>query len=111
MRVVFQTISRSAKYRILRSSGPPPRNPQSSKLDHFVSSVLCTVDHTAKQFYQMHFGSQGHYPLSPGSHRVILLSWQLFDNMVPFANNCQNIYEKQVIFKCPPETTNLKVLK
>ena len=27
------------------------------------------------------------------------LPWQLFDNMVFFANNCQNVYEKQVIFK------------
>ena len=26
--------------------------------------------------------------------------WQLFDNMVLFANNCQNEYEKQVFFKC-----------
>ena len=24
----------------------------------------------------------------------------MFDNMVLFANNCQNDYEKQVIFKC-----------
>ena len=24
----------------------------------------------------------------------------MFDNMVFFANNCQNDYEKQVIFKC-----------
>ena len=28
------------------------------------------------------------------------LPWQLFDNMVLFANNCQNDYEKQVFFKC-----------
>ena len=30
----------------------------------------------------------------------VWLPWQLFDNMVLFANNCQNDYEKQVIFKC-----------
>ena len=30
----------------------------------------------------------------------VWLLWQLFDNMVLFANNCQNDYEKQVIFKC-----------
>ena len=30
----------------------------------------------------------------------VWLTWQLFDNMVLFANNCQNDYEKQVIFKC-----------
>ena len=28
------------------------------------------------------------------------LPWQLFDNMVLFANNCQNKHEKQVFFKC-----------
>ena len=30
----------------------------------------------------------------------VWLPWQLFDNMVPFANNCQNENEKQVFFKC-----------
>ena len=30
----------------------------------------------------------------------VWLLWQLFDNMVLFANNCQNDYEKQVIFEC-----------
>ena len=30
----------------------------------------------------------------------VWLPWQLFDNMVFFPNNCQNVYEKQVIFKC-----------
>ena len=30
----------------------------------------------------------------------VWLPWQLFDNMVLFAKNCQNVYEKQVIFKC-----------
>ena len=30
----------------------------------------------------------------------VWLPWQLFDNMVLFANNCQNEYEKQVFFKC-----------
>ena len=29
----------------------------------------------------------------------VWLPWQPFDNMVLFANNCQNDYEKQVIFK------------
>ena len=28
------------------------------------------------------------------------LPWQLFDNIVLFATNCQNEYEKQVFFKC-----------
>ena len=28
------------------------------------------------------------------------LPWQLLDNMVLFANNCQNEYEKQVFFNC-----------
>ena len=30
----------------------------------------------------------------------VWLPWQLFDKMVLFTNNCQNDYEKQVIFKC-----------
>ena len=30
----------------------------------------------------------------------VWLSWQLFDNMVLFTNNCQKEHEKQVIFKC-----------
>ena len=30
----------------------------------------------------------------------VWLPWQLFDNMVLFANNCQNEYERQVFFKC-----------
>ena len=30
----------------------------------------------------------------------VWLRWQLFDNMVLFANNCQNDYDKQVLFKC-----------
>ena len=30
----------------------------------------------------------------------VWLSWQLFDNMVLFTNNCQNVYENEVIFKC-----------
>ena len=30
----------------------------------------------------------------------VWLPWQLFDDMVLFANNCHNDYEKQVIFKC-----------
>ena len=30
----------------------------------------------------------------------VWLPWKLFDNLVLFANNCQNDYEKQVIFEC-----------
>ena len=30
----------------------------------------------------------------------VWLPWQLFDNMVLFANNCQNDFKKQVFFKC-----------
>ena len=30
----------------------------------------------------------------------VWLPWQLFENMVLFANNCQNESEKQVFFKC-----------
>ena len=35
----------------------------------------------------------------------VWLPWQLFDNMVHFANNCQNVYEKLT------ETTNFKASK
>ena len=30
----------------------------------------------------------------------VWLPWQLFDNMMLFANNCENVYKKLVIFKC-----------
>ena len=30
----------------------------------------------------------------------VWLPWQLFNDMVLFANNCQNVYEKRIIFKC-----------
>ena len=43
--------------------------------------------------------------------KEIFCVWQLFDNMVLFANNCQNDYEKQVTFQMLPETKNFKVLK
>ena len=36
----------------------------------------------------------------------VWLPWQLFDNMVLFANNCQNDYEKQVMFKCSQKPPN-----
>ena len=41
----------------------------------------------------------------------VWLPWQLFDNMVLFANNCQNEYEKQVFFKCSqkPQMEGVKI--
>ena len=41
----------------------------------------------------------------------VWLPWQLFDNMVLFANNCQNFHEKHVIFKCfqKPQTSRCQI--
>ena len=70
-----------------RSSGPP--------------TISSTRDCTNLKFLQgIRYTLQGLRKHKVCKKSFVWLPWQLFDNMVLFANNCQDKYEKQVFFKC-----------
>ena len=69
------------------SSGPP-----------IISSAIGCINLKFCKVLEITFKVSGNTRFVKKS--FVWLPWQLFDNMVLFANNCQNKYEKQVFFKC-----------